>query len=97
MGEPLPLFPYCGGRIITTNPDYSETERLQKANSHIDTIIRHNITQLEKECQRLKRVTRRLNYYLDVHNVTDEDTIPSPPFQPTSWKPDKNAKRSCKS
>ena len=64
--------PYCGGRIITTNPDYSETERLQKANSHIDTIIRHNITQLEKECQRLKRVTRRLNYYLDVHNVTDE-------------------------
>lgn len=64
--------PYCGGRIITNNPDYSEIERLQKANSHIDTIIRYNINVLEKECQRLRRVTRRLNYYLDVHNVTDE-------------------------
>ena len=68
----LLFFPYCGGRIITSNPDHIETERLKKANTRIDTVIRQNIVLLEKECQRLKRLTRRLNYYLDVHNVTDE-------------------------
>lgn len=64
--------PICGGRILTTNPDYSETERLKKANERIDTIISQNIILLDQECERLKRLTRRLNYYLDVHNVTDE-------------------------
>ena len=35
--------PICGGRILTTNPDYSETERLKMANERIDTIISQNI------------------------------------------------------
>ena len=64
--------PYSRGRMVTENPDYGSDSLLTALNNRIGTVIDNNISLLETECKRMKRIARQLDYYLDVHNVSDE-------------------------
>ena len=66
------FLPICKGRIQAIDPDIEEAEQMEKINANIHDVITRNIELLEKECQRAKRIERGFNYYLKVHNVTDE-------------------------
>ena len=66
------FLPICKGRIQAVDPDIEEAEQMEKINANIHDVITRNIELLEKECQRAKRIERGFNYYLKVHNVTDE-------------------------
>ena len=64
--------PYSLGRMVTENPDYGSDSLLTELNNRIGTVIDNNISMLETERKRMRRIVRQLDYYTKVHNVSDE-------------------------
>lgn len=67
------LWPHCGGRILTANPDGDSlnAQYLQHVNDTIKAFITQQKKALQQKDSLLSIKKHELNYFLEVHNATD--------------------------
>lgn len=67
-----PFFPSCKGRILSIYPDSASYEKTTTANKSLASIIGKKINKIEERIQLLDKQAEEIEYYLSVHNVSDE-------------------------
>lgn len=66
------FMPSCRGLILTTFPDSTERERLALANKSVSSLLRKVADNMEKDIERMTRETDETEYFLSIHNVSDD-------------------------
>lgn len=67
-----PLFPSCGGLILTANGGSSGAGRTAPASVRLHDIVRKKACETAEELRRLERREEEAGYYMRVHNVNDD-------------------------